>query len=74
MADEPSPMHLTPSNILGIIQRSLSELNAYCNQHPSQVDPHVCMRYLEETGIWVGRMGAMGLPNGAGESPEKRAN
>ena len=57
MAEQPQPPIILSSNdILGIIQRSLMELHAYCGQPPENVDPQVCMTVLERTASFVGRL------------------
>ncbi len=57
MAEEQRPpIILSASHILGIIQRNLMELHAYCGQQPQAVDPQVLMAALEETASFVGRL------------------
>lgn len=41
------PLSLTPSDMLGIIQRQLSECNAYLSQHPSYVRREIVLEYLD---------------------------
>ena len=62
MADE--PITLTTNDILGIVQRGLMELHGYCGQHPQDVDPHVCMQYLERMASFVHKLPTMHVPNG----------
>lgn len=54
--DTDNTIALTPNDLCGIIQRMLSELNAYLTQHPAQVDPAICMSYLERCATFVGRL------------------
>lgn len=56
MPDTPTPINLTANDILGIIQRGLMELHAYCGQVPQNVDPQVCMHVLERMASFVGQL------------------
>ena len=50
---------LNVNDILGIIQRQLAELNAYCSQPPNLVDPEVVMAYLERSASFAQRLPVM---------------
>lgn len=67
------------NEIVGVIQRNLLELNAYCTQAAHNVDPMVCQAYLERTWTFVQRLpqipkDATAQTNGGGRQAEKRAN
>lgn len=67
------------NEIVGIIQRNLLELNAYCTQAANNVDPMVCQAYLERTWQFVQRLpqtqrDGQAPANGGGKQAEKRAN
>ena len=46
MTNDDIPLKLTPSDMLGIIQRQLSECNAYLSQHPGYVRREIVLDYL----------------------------
>lgn len=46
MTNDDIPLKLTPSDMLGIIQRQLSECNAYLSQHPNYVRREIVLDYL----------------------------
>lgn len=52
--NQPTLPPLTPNNILGIVQRSMVELNAYMSQPPHMVDRAVCLGAIEDIVKWVG--------------------
>ncbi len=67
MADTPTQPQLpqlTISNVLGIVQRVLAEVNAYLSQDPRAVDRNVVMGRLEEAAQWVAQ-----LPSLPGATP-----
>lgn len=70
---------LMPRDIVGIIQRHLLELNAYCSQNADVVDPMVIHANLERTWQIASRLpqiakDASAPANGGGKQTEKRAN
>lgn len=44
---------LTSNDVMGIIQRSLRELDAYLSQAPQAIDPNVGMAYLERAAAFM---------------------
>jgi len=48
---------ILPMEVLGIIQRSLAELNMYLGSPANQIDPAIILARLERMGHW-----AMTLP------------
>ena len=66
---------LAPVDVLGVIQRTLTDLHGYCSQHPTRVDPQVCMQALERVAGFVGWLPPtqqMPAPQ-AGQAPAKGA-
>ena len=45
MADDPN-LSLAPTDIVGVIQRGLRELDVYCSQSAANVDPQMIIGYL----------------------------
>ncbi len=71
-ADLPS---LTTNDILGIIQRQLAELSAYCSQPPNVVDPNVILAYLERSATFAVKLPAInGRVQTANDAAEARKN
>ena len=61
-----------PNEVLGIMQRLLRELDAYCSQPVEYVQPAVCYAYLERVYQWVQQLPA---PQQQASAPEsKKAN
>lgn len=58
MAATPEPTGqgpiLEPSDILGVVQRTLLELHGYCGQAPQHVNRDECMKALEKMAHWLG--------------------
>lgn len=66
---------LTTNDVLGIIQRQLAELNAYCSQPPNLVDPNVILAYLERSATFAVRLPAInGRVQTANDGAEARTN
>jgi hypothetical protein len=59
---------ILPMEVLGIIQRSLAELNAYLGMPANQVDPAIILARLERMGHW-----AMTLPR-LPQPPDEQAS
>lgn len=51
-----------PNEVLGIMQRLLRELDAYCAQPVEYVHPAVCQAYLERVFQWSSQLP---MPQGA---------
>ncbi len=51
-----NPINLNTNDILGIIQRHLMELNAYCSQHPSMVDRNQILEHLNRAASFAVRI------------------
>lgn len=68
----PDPMNLTINDVLGIIQRQLSELNAYLSQAPANVDRDIVMAYLERSASFAQRL--PGRREKTEDAAEARAN
>lgn len=77
MADDANDkILLTPSNIVGIMQRSLLELNAYLGQAPQNIDLNAVMNALNDIATWVNRMPAPNtyMPPDATGAEKRAAN
>ncbi len=72
-SDNDFPLTLTTNDILGIIQRALMELHVYCGQTPGDVNPAVCMAYLERTAQFVGQLPSHQRSSNAGKGAEAPA-
>lgn len=77
MADNPQPLTLTTSNIVGIIQRILLETHTYLSQPAHMVDPNYVFDRLQEAAKFNSNL--PGPPqqmaaNGADDRSEARAN
>jgi len=74
VADE--NLTLAPVDIVGIVQRQLRDLAAYCDRPAEQVDPQVLLGYMGRIAEFVQRLpmpaGAMASPDTAAEGA--RAN
>ena len=46
-ASAPTPLQLTPTDVLGSIQRLLTDLHHYLSAPQEHVDPRVVMSFLE---------------------------
>ncbi len=38
---------LTPSDVLGMVQRALTDMHGYLGQHPMQVDVNQCFAHMD---------------------------
>ena len=74
MADE--NLSLAPTDIVGVIQRGLRELDVYCSQSAANIDPHILLGYLGRLAEFAQRLPAVQhAHNGAAaEAGEARAN
>lgn len=70
----PEPLMLDARRMLGIVQRDLVDLHAYCSQPPQHVDPHFCMQMLMQIADVVQRMSSTQMPVGKdGKGADARA-
>jgi len=65
---------LTTNDMLGIIQRQLAELNAYCGQAPHHVDRDVCMKYLERIASFVVQIPPAHVPSSENDDAPSMRN
>ncbi len=72
----PPPIPLTPSNVIGIIQRDCLDLSLYLNQDPLAVSPEGMKRHLSSMYAWVEQLEAMQAALAGADKPgaEARAN
>lgn len=64
MSNDDNPMlRLSPSDMLGIIQRQLAECNAYCSQHPAYVRKEIVLEYLDRARFIAASLVTMDAPD-----------
>lgn len=73
------PITLTPSDIIGAVQRGLAELQVYLNSPAQEINVSMCVAHMERLGGLLMRMEPMQQTSGAvtapnARQPEKRAN
>ena len=77
MADAPAsePINLNPRHIVGIVQRILTEVHAYCSQPAHLVDPNAVLMGLEEAAQFISKLPAPQMAaNGSDKRTEARTN
>lgn len=76
MADNTDNMQLFPTDIVGIIQRGLRDLDAYCMRPAETVDPGVIIGYLERVAGFAQRLPQprMDAPAASDAGTEARPN
>lgn len=71
-----SDISLTPSDLVGAIQRGLAELAAYLNAPVQEINPTICVAHMERLTGLMTRLEA-GMPQQAaanGNAREARTN
>lgn len=60
---------LTASNVIGIVQRGIRELDAYLHQPWYRIDKNRAMAYLGEAAQWVQRLEPLPQPDTQSPQP-----
>lgn len=75
MAEDTPSLELAPTDLVGIIQRGLRDLDAYCMRPAEAVDPQVIVGYMGRIAEFAQQLPRIPrAANGATDGAEARAN
>jgi len=75
LAEDTPSLSLAPTDLVGIVQRGLRDLDAYCMRPAETVDPDVILGYMGRLAEFVQKLPRIQYAgNGAADGAEARAN